>query len=123
MRLWSGRTSRQMCRELVCGNDELGDGVTAHPINGAGGASAYGVGIAAGTLGGHRDRLIGTAHNSTYVIEWIGLSEIDDKTGPRRTAAKRDSRADLNAEGFVRLGVRDTRLRGGVGASTASDVD
>ncbi len=112
-----------MSRELVGGDDELGVGIAAHAVNGAGSTSANGVGVATGMLGGDGDGTIGAAHDSALVIEGIGVAEIDDKAGVFRATHKGNSRANFNAKRFVGLGVGNARRSGGVGALVALDVD
>jgi hypothetical protein len=110
-------------RRLVSGNDELGVGVAAHAVNGSGGACAYRVGIAAGVLGDDGDGAIGTAHNGAFVIERIGAAKVNNKAGVLGAAHKGDRGADLDAKGFVGLGVGNARRRGGVSSLAALDVD
>jgi hypothetical protein len=57
-----------MSRELIGGNDELGVGLAARAVDGAGGASASRVGVTAGMLGDHGDRAI-RAHDGALVIQ------------------------------------------------------
>lgn len=117
------RDGRRTSLELVGGNDQLGVGVTAHPVDSAGGASSDGIGVAARMLGRDGDRAIGTAQDGTFVIERIVGAEVDDKAGAPRAAHKSDGSADFNTEGFVGLGVRNIGRRSGIGASAAPDVD
>ena len=110
---WSiSESVTEMCaagvsRELVSRDDELGVGIATHAVDGAGSASANGVGVAAGMLGGNGDGTIGAAHDGAIVIEWIRAAEVDDEASVLRTAHKGDRGADFNAEGFVRLGIGD----------------
>jgi len=55
------RDGQRASLELVGGNDQLGVGVAAHPVDSAGGASSDGIGVAARTLGRDGDRAIGAA--------------------------------------------------------------
>src|SRR5258708_30092560 len=89
--------------ELVSRNDQLGAGVAAHPVDGAGGASADGVGVAAGMLGGDGNGAIRAAYDRAFMIEGIASAEVDDKAGVLGTARKCDGGAHLNTEGFVGL--------------------
>jgi len=107
---------------LVRGNDELGFGVATHALNGAGGASAYGIDIAAGTLCDDGDGAVAATQNESFVIEWIGAYEVDDKAGILRTASEDDRGADFNAESRVRLGLGNAGGRGRIGVP-APDVD
>src|SRR6516162_11516253 len=92
-------------RELVSRDDELGVGIAAHSVDGAGSASANGVGVAAGMLGDHGDGSIGTAHDRPFVVKWIGAAEVNNEAGILGTAHERDASSNFNAEGFVLLGV------------------
>jgi len=112
-----------MSRELVGGNDQLGVGVAAHPVNGAGGASTDRVGVAARMPGRDGDRAIGATQDGTFMVERIVAAEVDDEAGAPRTAHKSDRGADFNTEGFVGLGVRNIRGRSSIGGSAAPDVD
>jgi hypothetical protein len=107
----------------IGGNDELSVGVAAHAVDGAGGASSDGIGIAAGMLGGDGDGTIGTTHDDTVVIEGIGGAEVDDEAGVFGAAHKGDGGAHFNAEGFVGLSAGNARGRGGIGSPAALDVD
>ena len=123
-RLRFSRTKRPRNeRELVSGNDQLGVGVAAHPVDGAGGASADGVGVAAGMLGGEGNGAIRAAYDGALVIEGIGSAEVDDEAGVLGTARKCDGGAHLNTEGFVGLGIGNARGRGGIGTPATPDVD
>jgi hypothetical protein len=117
------RDDPRLSRELVGGNDELGVSVAAHAVDGAGNASAHGVGVAAGMLGGDGDRPIGTTYDGTFVVEGIGAAEVDDEASVLRTAHKGNGGPNSNAEGFIGLGVRNARGRSGIGAPAALDVD
>src|SRR5260370_18789754 len=112
-----------MCRELVSGNDELGGGIATHAVDGAGGTSTNGVGVAAGMLSSDGDGTIGPTHDGTFVIKGIGAAEVDDEASVLRTAHKGDRGADFNAEGFVGLGVGNIGGSGRVGTLAALDVD
>ena len=109
--------------ELVSGNDQLGVGVAAHPVDGAGGASADGVGVAAGMLGGDDNGAIRAAYDSAFMIEGIDGAEADNKAGVLGTARKCDGGAYLNTEGFVGLGIGNAGGRGGIRTPATSDVD
>ena len=109
--------------ELVCGNDQLGVGVATHPVDGAGCASADGVGVAAGMLGGDGNGAIRAAYDGALVIEGIGSAEVDDEAGVLGIACKCDAGAHLNTEGFVGLGIGNARGRGGIGTPATPDVD
>lgn len=117
------RDGRRISRELVGGNDQLGVGVAAHPVDSAGGASTDGVGVAARMLSGDGDRAIGATQDGTVVVERIVAAEVDDKAGAPRAAHKSDAGADFNTKGFVGLGVRNARGRCGMSGSAAPDVD
>jgi hypothetical protein len=67
--------------ELIGRDDELRVGVAAHGVDGAGGASANGVGVAAGMLRDDGDGTVGAAHDGTFVIEGIGVAEVNDEAG------------------------------------------
>ena len=81
MRGWSiSESVNEMCtagvsRELVSRDDELGVGIATHAVDGAGSASANGIGVAAGMLGGDGDGTVGAAHDRAFVIEGIGAAE------------------------------------------------
>jgi len=117
------RGGRRASRELVGGNDQLGVGVAAHPIDSAGGAGSDGVGIAASMLGRDGNGPIGSTYYGALVIEGIGATEVDDEAGVPGTAHKCDGGANSNAEGFVGLGVGNARRRRGRAAPAALDVD
>ena len=110
-------------RQLVGGNDDLGVGVAAHAVDGTGGASADGIGIAARMFGGDGDRAIRAAYDGAFVIERIGAAEVDDEAGILGTAHKRNAGADFDAEGFVGLSIGNAGSRGGTGRPAALDVD
>ena len=110
-------------RELVSRDDELGVGIAAHAVDGAGSASANGAGVAAGMLGDHGDGSIGAAHDRPFVVKWIGAAEVNNEAGILGTAHERDASSNFNAEGFVLLGVGDARFCGCVGTLAAPDVD
>ena len=112
-----------MRRELVGGNDELGVALAAHAVDGAGGASANGVGVAPGKFGSDGDGTISAAHDGALVIEGVGAAEVNDEAGVLRGAGESDGGADLNAEGFVGLGVGNAGRSGGIGPLAALDVD
>jgi len=109
--------------ELVGGNDELSVGVTAHAVDRAGGASAHGIGVAAWVFGRDGDRAIRAADDGAIVVKGVVLAKIDDKTRVLGTGGESDGGADLNAKGFVGLGVGDTRCSGSVAASAAPDIN
>jgi hypothetical protein len=66
---------------------------------------------------------VGAAHDGTFVIEGIGVAEVNDEAGVFRATRKGNSRADFNAEGFVGLGIGKARGSGGVRALVTLDVD
>ena len=112
-----------MRRELVGGNDELSGRVAAHAVNGAGGASADGIGVATRMFGGDGDGAICASDDRTFVVKGIVLTEVDNETGVFGTGRENDGGAYLNAERFVGFCVGDTRFRVGVVASAAPDID
>jgi len=116
-----GRPGRR--QESVGGNDELRVSVAAHAANGAGGASADGIGVATRMLGDDGDGAICAANDGTFMVKGIVLTEVDDETGVFGTGGESDGGADLNAERFVGFCVKDTRFRGSVVASAAPDID
>jgi hypothetical protein len=118
-----GVPCRRTKLELVGGDDELGVGVAAHAVDGAGSASANRIGVAAGMFGDHGDGTVSAAHDGALVIEGIGAPEIDDKTGVSRATHKGNRRADFNTEGFVGLSVGKVRGSGSVRPLVALDVD
>lgn len=117
------KTARQETRESVGGNDELRVGIAAHAHDRTGGASANGIGVATWVFGRDGNRAIRAADDGAIVVKGVVLAEINDKTRVLGTSGESDGGADLNAEGFVGLGVRDTRFRGGGVASAAPDID
>jgi len=110
-------------RELVGGNDELGVGIAAHAVDGAGSASTNRIGVAAGMFGDDSDGTIRTAHDGTLVIEGIGAAEVNNEAGILGSAHESDAGANFNAEGFVFLGTGNAWGRGGVGTLAALYVD
>jgi hypothetical protein len=112
-----------MSRELVGGNNELSVGVAAHAVDGAGSASANGIGVTARMLGGNGDGTISAAHDRAFMVKGIGAAEVNDEARVLGTAHKRDAGSNFNAEGFVGLGVGNARGSGGVRALVALDVD
>jgi hypothetical protein len=117
------RARRLIVGLLRGGYDELADGIAAHAVDSAAGASADSVGVAAGTLGGNLDRAISAPHDNTFVIEGAGFAEVDNKSSPRRTAHKGDGGADFNAESLVGFSVGNARLRRSIRAPAASNVN
>ena len=98
-------------------------GVAAHAIHRAGGASANRIGVTTWMFGGDVDGTIRAANDGTLVVKGVVLTEVNNETGVLRTSGESDGGADLNAERRVGFGVGETRFRGGVVASAASDVD
>ena len=111
------------CRKLVGGDDELSVGVAAHAVDRAGSASADGVRVAAGMFGRDGYGTICTANYGTFVVKGIFLPEINDETRILGTGREGDGGTDLNAEGLVGLGIRETRFRSGVTSSAAPYVN
>jgi hypothetical protein len=101
-------------RELICRNDQLGVGLAAHAVDGPGSASTNGIGVTAGLFRDDSNRAIGAAHDGALVIEGIGAAEANDEAGVLRGAGESDGGANFDAEGFVGLGTRNVRSRGGV---------
>lgn len=110
-------------RGLVGGNDELGVGVAAHAVDGAGSACTNRIGVAAGMFGDDSDGTIRTAHDGALVIERIGAAEVNNEAGVLGSAHKSNAGAHFNAEGFVFLGTGNAWGRSGVGTLAALDVD
>ena len=108
---------------LVGGNDQLSDGVAAHAVDGARGASADRICIATRMFGSDGNSALRAARDGTFVVKGIVFAKVDDKADVLRIGGERHSGADFNAEGFVGLSVGDTRLSGGVSASAAPDID
>src|ERR1700739_2497682 len=74
-------------------------------------------------LGGHGNGTIGAANDGTFVIKGVGAAEVDDEAGIPRITHKGDGGTNLDAEGFVGLGVGNARRRGCIGTPASPDVD
>lgn len=98
-------------------------GVAAHAIDRAGGASADRIRVATWMFGGDGDGTIGATNDRTFVGKRIRLAEVNDEASVFGTGGESDGGADFNAEGFVGLGVGDTRSSGCVSASATPDID
>jgi hypothetical protein len=107
----------------VSGNNQLGVSVAAHAVDRAGRASADGVGVATRMLGGDGNGAIRAAYDGALMIEWVGAAVIDHEARVLGIAHKGHGRPHLNTEGFVGLGVWNTRSCGGIRTPAAPDVD
>lgn len=68
-------------RKLLGGNDELSDGVAAHAVDRARGASTDGILVATGVFGGDGDGTIRAANDRTFVVKGVVFTEVNHETG------------------------------------------
>ena len=76
-------------------------GVAAHAVDGAGRASADGVGVATGMLGRDGNGAIRSSYDRAIVVEWIGAAIVDHEARVLRTAHKGDAGSHFHTECFV----------------------
>src|ERR1700739_1927885 len=74
-------------------------------------------------LGGDGNRAIGAAKNGAWVVEGIGVPEVDDEPSVLGTGHESHACAHLDTKCFVGLGVRNARRRRSVGTPAPPDVD
>ena len=108
---------------LFLRDDELCHVVSAHAIDRSSGTRSYGIGIAAGMLGGYRDGPISTAHDGARMIKGIGIAEIKDEARILRGTGKGHGGSRFDAKSLVGLGTGNIWGSGSRGSPTAAYVD